>query len=211
MTFLPDSAKHYWQQMPLETIQYFQAEPKNIPMNQFLISTVYALPERPRSILEIGAFTGERLQALMEEFPDIELKGIELNASAVETGNIFFAEAYGKESVLTQMDLTHRSVNQFFSYDLLLSWAVLMYVHPIYIKEVLTRLLESSNKYLLIIEPTSFKKLRRFFPTRNKAFLHNYVKILQSLGGDFSIDIREVPPDIWRPRFGIGLAILVTK
>jgi hypothetical protein len=208
---LPRYSQKYWLDLPHETISFFHNQPEQDKMNTFLVNLISKRAGNPDSILEIGAFTGERLRAILREFPGSRVQGIELNPAAVDLGNHYFSSNLGYVDIISQGDITQSNVFHGQQYKVVFSWAVLMYVHPIFIKRVLKNLLVVSTQCLILIEPSSKSFIKSLLPARNRSYLHNYSRIMQSLDINIRLEFEDVPADIWKPSTGKASVILISK
>lgn len=98
-----------------------------------------------KSCLEFGANVGMNLKALKLLFPDMKLKGIEINSKAAEE----LANFLGKENVLLG-SLFDAPIDE--KVELSLIKGVLIHINPDKLQEVYKKLYDASSKYILIAE-----------------------------------------------------------
>jgi hypothetical protein len=101
-------------------------------------------------------------------------------------------------------------------YDVVISWATLIYVHPRKIQAVIRFLVECTNKRIILIEQQSLSvpKLSVFrygMPIfLQPTWKRNYLQLI-SLASKrkFNYNICEVPEEIWNPGGGSALALVI--
>jgi ubiquinone/menaquinone biosynthesis C-methylase UbiE len=147
-------------------------------------------------------------------FPEAKLTGVDISPMAVEKGNGWLQEAglhnvhleYGRAE-----DLYRFKAN---SFDIVFSWATLIYPQPSSIKGILMNMLRVAMHVLVLIEMQSEETLRgkeALGVFRKGEWKRDYVEILRSL--DSSIDVYQswVPKDQWSPGGGGGALIVAIK
>lgn len=209
--FVPVQGKRNWEKTSECTVEFWANQPEQLEMNEYLISLLPQM-HSVTSILEIGCYTGQRLRAMGKLFPHAQLNGLEINSRATSIGNLDFESLGYRGKVITCGDI--HDVKSLFpeSFSIILSWAVLMYVHPLRIRSVLKSLLSLTDGALLIIEPAAKSRSDAFYPAKNRSFLHNYRAILKSFRNvDFELEEAQVPTNIWKPKYGEGTVFLVRK
>lgn len=97
------------------------------------------------SCLEFGANIGMNLKALKLLFPNIELKGIEINTIAADE----LAQNIGSENVFNESIFDYKTNTKS---DLVLIKGVLIHINPEMLKVVYEKLYDSSTKFILIAE-----------------------------------------------------------
>ena len=113
--------------------------------NLIFFSKAFAKAGKINSCLEFGANIGMNLKALKLLYPNIELRGIEINKQASEqlanligSGNVY-------NSSIFDFDVEIKS-------DITLIKGVLIHINPDMLKLVYQKLYEASSKYILIAE-----------------------------------------------------------
>jgi SAM-dependent methyltransferase len=208
---LPGQGKRHWKKIPSSTFQFWANQPENMEMNGYLTGLLQQY--RPSSsILEIGCYTGQRLRAIGRVFPHLKLHGLEINPNATSHGNLEFYNSGYKNDIIYCGDINKLKKLTDQSYSVVLSWAVLMYVHPIQIRGVLKSLLSMTEEALIIIEPAAPSSFLRFLPARNQSFIHDYRTLLLKLSGvhDELLEI-DVSNSIWKPKYGSGKTFILRK
>jgi len=97
------------------------------------------------SCLEFGANIGMNLKALKLLFPDLELKGVEINSIAADE----LSQTIGAENVFNESIFDYKTDAKA---DLVLIKGVLIHVNPNKLEVVYEKLYESARKYILIAE-----------------------------------------------------------
>jgi pseudaminic acid biosynthesis-associated methylase len=106
-----------------------------------------ALKNAPRiaSCLEFGANIGMNLRALALLYPDINLKGIEINPSAANT----LSELIGSDNVFRGSIFEYPVVEKS---DLVLVKTVLIHINPEMLNVVYEKMYQASSRYILLCE-----------------------------------------------------------
>lgn len=191
-----------WTQDNIETIRAHWKERRSHTRNYFLHDKIINF--NPGSILEIGSSCGNILFLLAQSLPSAKIVGIEINPVAVEYGNANLRENNIFNVTLEHGTVEHLSKFSDKSFDVVFSSAVLMYVRPEDIKNVLNNMVRISKKGVLLLEmheDNQKKYLGEFYPPSN--WKRDYRRIFNELGvSNDRIVIKEVAEDIWRPGGG---------
>jgi len=97
------------------------------------------------SCIEFGANVGMNLKAIKLLYPNIKMKGIEINVSASKK----LAKIIGEENVFNGSIFNYNEKDKF---DLVFIKGVLIHINPEKLDLVYEKLFNSSHKYLLICE-----------------------------------------------------------
>lgn len=100
---------------------------------------------RPSSVIEFGPNIGMNLKAIKALFPSIDLRGVEINETAVKG----LKNEIGDNNVFNQSIFDYEAKEQF---EVSLIKGVLIHINPEMLKVVYEKLYESSSKYILIAE-----------------------------------------------------------
>jgi len=202
--------KEKWINRDLKSTQAYW-ENRNDPNNKFLYDNLQKF--QFNSLCEIGSNCGNKLYQMAKEFSQIKFTGIEINKVAVEFGKTRFRELGINNVQLFQGEASNLGRFADESFDVVFSWATLIYVPPDEIDIVLTEMIRIARKALILIEMhdgslTNKKKIRGVLvPPGN--WKRNYNLILQEKGIDSSlIHIEDVPQKVWNP--GGGFAKIIT-
>ena len=174
-----------------------------------------------QKVLEVGGNCGARLFLLARNQPQINVICTDINQSALQVGR-----DYARHNQIHNLHFDYlnvqskKSLKLFFnnySPDLILSWATLIYVHPIFIKSFFIELISAKTKTLILIEQDS-KNL--FWPFtygkligRDK-WIRNYESIVRRacMKHGVAINLQRVncSVNMWNPRGGKA-SILIFK
>jgi spore coat polysaccharide biosynthesis protein SpsF len=142
--FKTDQEKFWAENFGTEYIERNQGD-QLLASNLNFFSKAFAKAGKINSCLEFGANIGMNLKALKLLYPNIELRGIEINKQASEqlanligSGNVY-------NSSIFDFDVEIKS-------DITLIKGVLIHINPDMLKLVYQKLYEASSKYILIAE-----------------------------------------------------------
>ena len=155
----------------------------------------------PSSILEIGCNCGPNLYLLAKRFPDAEIIGIDINPMAVEKGNEWLTQegilnvrlSVGKADELDQF--------QDKSFDIIFTDAVLIYIGPDKIGEVMKNAIRITRQALILMEWHSFKPQRKdpyglgVYEQGN--WKRDYVSLLKQFVSEEKIRATKIPEEVW--------------
>lgn len=164
------------------------------------------------SFLELGSNSGNRLIEIASRFPNKTFVGVDINNSAVTLGNEWVV-SHGIEN----LEFMHADITspEFYlslrnrKFDCVVTWATLIYVHPLRIGKLLQFIAEITSKRIVLIEQND-PHLQRFpkylgVPVRHEpTWVRNYQKIFSVINVDRSLDLKliPVPREIWLPGGG---------
>ncbi len=175
-----------------------------------------------KNVLEVGSNSGPNIISLAKKYKKITFTGIDINASAINLGN-----AYAKQNRLANLrfvvlDITNPNVNSDFTnqyFDLIFTFATLMYVHPKHIRKVLRSLVQASAGNLIFVEQFDSGIFSKLFSGGRlsgfeNSFKRNYIVLLEETCSSLNmakpeITIYEVDPKIWSPGGGNARVIKV--
>ena len=118
---------------------------KLLASNLNFFSKALAQADQLDSCIEFGANIGMNLKALKLLYPEIKLKGIEINEDAANE----LKGLIGKENVFVGPIFDYVPKKTF---DLVLIKGVLIHINPEKLKTVYQKLYESSHRYILLCE-----------------------------------------------------------
>src|SRR5690554_3513720 len=113
--------------------------------NIYFFSKALKQAGKLNSCLEFGANIGMNLKAIKMLFPEIQLKGIEINLEA----SLISAAWLGQENVFNGSILDYEVPDKV---ELSLIKGVLIHIHPDMLPQVYNKLYASSTKYILVAE-----------------------------------------------------------
>jgi 2-polyprenyl-3-methyl-5-hydroxy-6-metoxy-1,4-benzoquinol methylase len=121
---------------------------RNHPHRSFLVKRICNFSPI-NSVLEIGCASGPNLYQIAKKFPDAKIRGIDINPMAVQEGNKWF-EKEGIHNVKLEVGKA-QELMEFAdqSFDVVLTDAVLIYIPPDEIKQVVKEMLRISRALVL--------------------------------------------------------------
>jgi cyclopropane fatty-acyl-phospholipid synthase-like methyltransferase len=208
---LTDSRARYWsEQGEAEIRGTWQA--RNAPSSRYVLRALGKIDFN--SLLELGSSCGNRLAVIAAERPGARLAGIDINRLAVECGNKWLLEEGIRNVSLKYGRIEDLSEYADRSFDVVFSWAVLIYVQPARILEALKGALRVSAKAVVLIEMQNESKDQNnkgvYYQPGN--WKRDYISLLEKAGADPSrITIEWVDKNIWSPGGGGGACITYVK
>ena len=155
------------------------------------------------SVLEVGANCGPNLYVIAKKFPNIVVRGIDINPTAVEMGNALL----NKEGIRNAKIFTGPAgdLSQFAdkSFDIVFTNAVLVHVGSDKIEEVIREMLRVAKKALVLIErhrelaadPRGLGVRAEY--TYPCDWDRNYRALLRRFIPENNISLYKVPKEIW--------------
>ena len=161
-----------------------------------------------KKVLEIGSNSGNRLFQIAQSRPDVQFVGVDLNREAIALGNQKALEL-GLENVhFGYADIREKQFARFLennSFDTLISWATLIYLHPIFVKRFFLAVDKSSINQICFIEQNSSNNSQTLFRgvpiAGGPNWARNYDECLKrySRHAKFLCKTSGVPKEIWNP------------
>jgi ubiquinone/menaquinone biosynthesis C-methylase UbiE len=153
------------------------------------------------SILEMGCNCGPNLYLLAKKFPDAEITGIDINPLAVQKGNEWLA----REGISNVKLLVGKAdeLEQFRdkSFDVVFTDAVLIYVGPDKIKEVMKGMIRVARRALVLMEWHCFQPQHKdpngLGVYHQGHWKRDYVALLKQFVRAEQIRVTKIPEDIW--------------
>jgi len=166
------------------------------PHRSFLIEQISTLSPI-RNIFEVGCNSGPNLYLLAKKFPDVELRGIDINLQAVEYGNAQF-----KKKGISNVKLFVGKADKLApfkdnSFDIVFTDAVLMYIAQDKIKKVLRELIRINRKALVLMEWHCFESKPPPLNCYTTHWVRNYTALLKNLFPDIEVRFIKMPEELW--------------
>lgn len=153
------------------------------------------------NILEVGCASGPNLYLLAKMFPQAQIVGIDINQDAIHYGNKQFA----REGISNVKLLVGKAdeLDQFRdgSFDIVFTTALLIYIGPDKIREVIKGMIRVTRRALVLIE------LHCFEPNKKDPFglgiyrygnwVRDYAAILRPFVSEKQIRVTKVSEDVW--------------
>jgi len=165
--------------------------------DKFLIKTLYQL-EDINTIFEFGCGFGDRLYNIKKEFgSDLTLDGFDINQKRIQKGS----ELLLNNNIDGILLSTKENKNK---YDIVFTSMTLIYFNENQIIEILKKLINKTNKYLILQEVCSFSNMHK-----STLFAHNYFEIFKKLDlKNFKFD--KIPNPNWergKDVYGVNIII----
>jgi hypothetical protein len=208
---LTESRARYWSNQNVEEIRKIW-EARHAPSSSYLKEALGGIEFA--SLLELGSSCGNRLAAIAAERPGVRLVGIDISQLAVTCGNKWLSEVGIGNATLKWGRIEDLSTYADQSFDVVFSWAALMYVRPARILNALRGILRVSAKAIVLIEMQNASKEedRRgvYHPPGN--WKRDYIALLEEAGADPArIKCEWVDKKTWSPGGGGGACITYAK
>lgn len=167
----------------------------------------------PKSVLEIGCNSGSRIFSVAKQNPNTIFMGIDISKAAIKVAQEFAQNNEFSNTNFAHLDITDKhALRNFFqgkNYNMIFTWATLIYIHPSKIKQILKEMLNNS-KEIFIIEQHN-ENLKFFYKgipiSGGKNWVRNYKKIIAELDKNKEVKVYNVPNDIWQPGGGHGCLV----
>lgn len=206
--------RRYWAKQKLSAIEdYWKL--KDDESSKVLVSAIEKYS--PRSILEVGCNCGNRIYPLAKKYSEAEILGIDINPIAVEKGNEWLRRENIHNVRLLMGSAEKISDLAEMEFDIVFSWAVLIYIRPEDIINVLSRMWQITKKAMIIIEMQGVDEKRDpegigiyCYPGNWK---RDYIKLMKEIASDQinSMRVTELPEKIWAPGGGGATLLEIRK
>ena len=141
------------------------------------------------SILEIGCGRCFNLKAIQEKYPKVKLYGYDNDKNRIEIAQ----KTKGITAKVGDItgDITKETPFKNKKFDIVFTAAVLIYITPEKIKQVIRNIKKSAKKELILIEihSSNSKKFKIYF-------IRNYKKLLKE-NGFKNIKLKKIPRELW--------------
>jgi SAM-dependent methyltransferase len=152
------------------------------------------------AILEVGCASGPNLQLLARRFPEVEIAGIDINPEAIEYGSRRFAEEGIDNVKLITGRADDTGLFRDRSFDIVFTNALLIYIGPDKIEQVIADMLRLSRKALVLLElqddTLSGESARRGVSLEDN-WVRDYRALLGSLVAPERITVNRLPAGVW--------------
>lgn len=157
----------------------------------------------PNSILEIGCNCGPNLYLLAKKFPDTVIRGIDINPLAVQKGTEWLAQEGLSNVKLLEGKADELEQFQDKSFDVVFTDAVLIYIGPDKIKEVIRDMVRITRRTLILVEWHS--EYQRKDPEGLGVYYlgnwkRDYVALLKQFVREEQIHVTKITEDVWLDR-----------
>ena len=193
-------------------MNYFQN--KSAPSNEYLWNLINW--QSAKRILEVGSNSGNRIFEKATQFPEKQFIGVDINKEAVEVGNSEASKRDLRNITFLQFDIRSRHFSTFMKaqqFDVILSWACLIYIHPFQIQRILTLLLASTTN-LILIEQNENRFIHSIV-TGGTNWKHNYIYMINRISNHkrdrFNLEFHNVPKEVWNPGGGDATCLVISR
>lgn len=169
---------------------YLDSNSLNHPHRELLIDLVRSKPKF-KSLLELGTGSGINLIKLSVYFSSIKYIGIDINQKAISKGMEYLEKNNISNIQLIADDIFTIKKMDSRSVDYVLTDAVLMYIEPNILPELLNEMLRVSRSGFIMFEQASSGG------EYEDHWRHDYEKVLATLGGIKSYSLSEIPEQYW--------------
>ena len=153
------------------------------------------------TVLEIGCNCGPSLYPIAKRFPDVEIRGIDINPGAVKKGNELFGQEGLSNVKLSVGKADELGQFQDKSFDIVFTNSLLMYIGPDKIKQVIREMVRITNRALLLMERYCFQPACKdpdgLGVYRYCAWERDYVALLSQFVPREQIHITKISKGIW--------------
>ncbi len=169
------------------------------------------------SILEVGCASGSNLYLLARRFPQAQIVGIEINSSAIQYGNAQFAQEGISNVKLLVGKADKLAEFQDRAFDVVFTRALLIYIGPDKIKEVIRGMLRIANQALVLMELHCFepntKEPLGLGIYQGGNWIRDYAALLKQFVSEEQIQVTKIPEDVWaeEPWKELGAVIEVVR
>ena len=153
------------------------------------------------SILEIGCNCGPNLYLLARKFPEAQLVGIDINPAAVQKGNEWFAQEGIKNVKLLVGKADELEKFEDKSFDIVFTDAVLIYIGPDKIIEVMKGMLRIASKAVILLEWHSFDHASNPLGVHVGHWMRDYIALLQKFVPEKTIRVIKMPEQFWSDKY----------
>lgn len=191
---------NYWKNRPLDDVRrdwYYNTDnwitdyraSVEHPHRQLIIDALEELIPF-ESILEGGSNCGPNLRLIKQKFPGVKLTGIDINEDAVKEANRLLPDADIRVGNIEE-NLPFEDK----SFDIVLVDAVLIYIGPQKIKQVMNELNRIAKKGIVLVEWDSNSLLGE---VQEYHWTRDYKRLLEELG--FKVRKIKISADMWPTR-----------
>lgn len=169
------------------------------------------------SILEVGCASGPNLYLLAKRFPQAQIVGIDINQEAVQYGNGQFAREGISNVKLFVGKADKLGEFQDRAFDIVFTNALLIYIGPDKIKEVIEGILRITHHALILIELHCFEPDTKdplgHGIYRYGNWVRDYAALLKQFVPEEQIRVTKIPEDVWpaEPWKELGAVIEVAR
>jgi trans-aconitate methyltransferase len=213
LVFYSSSTKKRWvsrnRSSAIDYLNHIEGAGSDFLLKYFNLSQI-------NSFLEIGSNCGNRLFPLANRYPNTQFVGVDINLEAIEVGKEYINKYKIENVILLHLDITSEEFGQFLkrrTFQIIFTWATLMYLHPRDLTRLLSKIIASSERIVFIEQYFNSHKIKVIssIPARSALqWKHDYFSKLQGLTSEntnITIYLKPVAKSIWNPHGGGGAII----
>ena len=191
-------------------------DPQDHPSKRFLKERIAAFSP-VSSIIEIGCASGANLYGLAREYPQARLVGIDVNMTAVQYGNSHLAQKgiTNIELLVGKADELEKFQDK--SFDIVFTSALLIYIGPDKIEEVIKGMVRITKRALVLIELHLFDSRGRPKDAlgiyRHDNWVRDYAALFKQFIPEEKVRVTKLPEGVWpaEPWETLGAVIEVVR
>lgn len=210
-----------WQSLKIHNTSFWNPtieHPKRALQTDFLWNQINLT--QARTVLEVGSLSGYRLFDVAARFPNIRFFGVDICEDGVKSANLETEKRKLSNLEFFHFDITSDEFYSFFHkkhFDIIFSFATLMYIHPKDIRRLLSFMFNNASMQLLLVEQSNSQL--RIYPSyigipmpNNPNWIRNYTKLIRKIAEarNFRITSQSVSSNIWTPGGGNAQVISIT-
>jgi len=153
------------------------------------------------SVLEVGCSWGMNLYLVAKRFPKAQVRGIDINPSAIQRGIEWFAQQGMPKVALSVGKADNLGEFQDRSFDIVFTDSLLIYIGPDKIMEVMRELIRITRRVLILLEFHSFQSQAR---PKDALGVHysdfwkrDYVALMKNFVPEEQIHVIKIPEEVW--------------
>jgi len=173
------------------------------------------------SFLELGCNSGGNLIPLAKKYPNIAFTGVDFNNTALNFAQIT-SDSLGLTNIQFKLfDLRSQTFRGFLlsglnRFDVIFSWATLIYIHPHYIKSLTSALVNNFNLKMVLLEQDVETKnklgnLVKSEPTWKRSYAQLIRNSPDNLEYSITVELDALSLEDWHPGGGFGKVIICSK
>ncbi len=208
-----DYRGRYWGAQTLEDIAGYWDTRNDPHKNAFLLEVIAKYS--PSSLLELGANCGNKLYCIAREYPNARLVGLDISQVAVDYGTQRLKEA-GIQNVHLQTGRAEE-LGEFAdgSFDVVFSWATLIYPRPSQIEGIIAEMLRIARRAVVLLEMQTRRRvgLRQARGMYRKGnWKRDYVQLISHASSAYGTpEVTWIPTEIWQPGGGGGAVVEASR
>jgi ubiquinone/menaquinone biosynthesis C-methylase UbiE len=207
-----DRAAKQWRARDVDSAEKYWSVRTNATANDFLRKQI--MRYEANSVLEVGCNCGNRLYSLARMRPHARFVGLDINQTSVSFGNAKFIEEGVRNVTLECRRAEGLASYPSGSFDIVYSWATLIYPKPAVIKDILANMVRISRLAVVLIEMQSKRRLsgrRKYGIYCGGNWKRDYRAIAEEIDKNLVVETERVFQHVWNPGGGGATVIRIVK